>query len=82
MSIEDVVIGPSEMDLTNPVVQARLLGRAITLSKNALGLADIPGEPLDGLLDRILRSALRGGLEPGLYQVCWLVRSMGLSTMH
>jgi hypothetical protein len=74
--------GAGTMDLGSEVVQVRLLGRVITLAQAALALPDIPGEGLDRLLDRIMCSALRGGLDPEAYQVVWLARSGGRVRLH
>jgi hypothetical protein len=69
------------MDLDDPIVQARLFGYAISRAYLRLGLVDIPDEPLVRLLDRILAASLRGGLDPGLYEVIWTIR-FGSLTKH
>jgi hypothetical protein len=69
------------MDLSDPIVQARIFGYAISRAHRHLGLVDIPDEPLVRLLDRILEASLRGGLDPVLYQVIWFIR-FGSLTRH
>jgi hypothetical protein len=69
------------MDLSDPIVEARIFGYAISRAQRHLGLADIPDELLEHRLDRILAASLRGGLDPVLYQVIWFIR-FGSLTKH
>jgi hypothetical protein len=79
---EDVgALQEGTMDLDDPIVQARIFGYAISRAHRHLELVNIPDESLVRLLDRILEASLRGGLDPVLYQVIWVLR-FGRLTKH
>jgi hypothetical protein len=55
---------------------ARRMAFMVRQAEVALGLKPDDRRPLNDRLDHILAAALAGRLDPGLYSLCWLLRSV------
>lgn len=53
----------------------RRLAWSVRQAETSLGLKSNDSRPLVNRLDQILAAALAGRLDPGLYTLCWLLRS-------
>jgi hypothetical protein len=72
-----IAIGAEQDERGKLLDVVRRVAFCINLAARQLGL-EVPSEvSLDGLIDRVLRAAQGGGLEPQLYSIVWHLRPRG-----